>query len=177
MRSCGPNANTSVAALSTSPQSISYFEDSREKLTLKEFKEELSKAFESITGSHDLLEPQECQAGLIAGVFSRLHLDPEELTRYTHLDDSKNYTRNLVATDNTHYTLMLLCWNPGKSSPIHDHPCDGCWMQVLEGQVRECRYERTKNGVLKCYSDETFYEGQQLHINDSSDITRWRIHL
>lgn len=88
---------------------------------------------------------------------SRLHLDPEELTRYTHLDDSKNYTRNLVATDNTHYTLMLLCWNPGKSSPIHDHPCDGCWMQVLEGQVRECRYERTKNGVLKCYSDETFY--------------------
>ena len=88
---------------------------------------------------------------------SRLHLDPEELTRYTHLDDSKHYTRNLVATDNTNYTLLLLCWNPGKSSPIHDHPCDGCWMQVLKGQVRECRYERTKDGVLKCFSDETFY--------------------
>lgn len=69
MRSFGPNANTSVAALSTSPQSISYFEDSRDKLTLKEFKEELSKAFESITGSHELLEPQECQAGLIADMF------------------------------------------------------------------------------------------------------------
>jgi cysteine dioxygenase len=184
MRSCGPDANNSVAVLSSSPQSISYFEDSKERLTLKDFKKELSATFECITESHELLEPQGSQADLIADVFryvvdatlisccmfsaqscvkdsnhppSRLHLNPEELSRYTHFDDSKHYTRNLVATDNTHYTLLLLCWNPGKSSPIHDHPCDGCWMQVLEGQVRECRYERTTDGVLSCFSDETFY--------------------
>lgn len=127
---------------------------------------------------------------------SRLHLDPQELTRHAHFDASKHYTRNLVATDDTHYTLLLLCWNPGQSSPIHDHPCDGCWMHVLEGQVRECRNERRTDGALECFFDETFYgrsfpwlvhmshasiyhlssllqshwiiaEGQQLHINDS----------
>lgn len=27
------------------------------------------------------------------------------------------------------FTLLLLCWNPGKESPIHDHPCDGCVCQ------------------------------------------------
>jgi cysteine dioxygenase len=47
--------------------------------------------------------------------------------------------RNLIACDDT-FTLMLLCWNPGKESPIHDHPCHGCWMRVTTGVVEETRY-------------------------------------
>jgi hypothetical protein len=37
---------------------------------------------------------------------------------------------------------MLLCWNPGKCSPIHDHPCRGCWVRVCEGEVVETRYQK-----------------------------------
>ena len=49
----------------------------------------------------------------------------EEWEPYAFWDADKLYTRNLVSTDGESYTLLLLCWNPGKESPIHDHPCDG----------------------------------------------------
>jgi cysteine dioxygenase len=70
----------------------------------------------------------------------RLDLETEEWKPYALKDSSRHYTRNLIATDHTSYTLLLLCWNPGHHSPIHDHPCDGCWMKVLQGQIQECRY-------------------------------------
>lgn len=38
-----------------------------------------------------------------------------EWKQYALLDESHSYTRNLVATDNQHFTLMLLCWNPAKA--------------------------------------------------------------
>jgi cysteine dioxygenase len=73
------------------------------------------------------------------------------------------YTRNLIATDHKNYTLLLLCWNAGQESPVHDHPCDGCWLQVLQGDIREVRYDRQ----LQCVSDETFREGALSYITDS----------
>lgn len=39
---------------------------------------------------------------------------------------------------------MLLCWNRGKYSPIHDHPSDGCWVKVIQGTINEVRYNYTQ---------------------------------
>lgn len=83
--------------------------------------------------------------------------------RYAWFDESHPYTRNLVATDNETYTLLLLCWNAGQESPIHDHPCDGCWLQVLQGDVREVRYDKQ----LKMISDDTYQEGAVTWITDN----------
>ena len=82
---------------------------------------------------------------------------------------NKNYTRNLVATDYKTYTLMLLCWTPGRESPIHDHPCDGCWFRVCKGEVNEMRYKRDKNS-LTCFYDQTYTKGQQSYIEDSMGL-------
>lgn len=35
--------------------------------------------------------------------------------RYAHFCPKKLYTRNLIATDNSTFTFMLLCWNPKKA--------------------------------------------------------------
>ena len=43
----------------------------------------------------------------------------------------------VVSTDNRSYTLMLLCWTPYKESPIHDHPCDGCWLRLFLKREKE----------------------------------------
>jgi len=90
----------------------------------------------------------------------------EELQRFAHFDTSRNYTRNLISTDNETYALLLLCWNPGKYSLVHDHPTDGCWVKVIQGQVNEVRYEKqdgklmeTSNVVLTSgvsYMDDSF---------------------
>mmetsp|Transcript_16702 Transcript_16702/g.30240 ORF Transcript_16702/g.30240 Transcript_16702/m.30240 type:complete len:212 (+) Transcript_16702:91-726(+) len=56
-------------------------------------------------------------------LFRRLDLTLGEWKKYAMFESKKNYTRNLIATDDETFTLLLLCWNPGKESPIHDHPC------------------------------------------------------
>ena len=94
----------------------------------------------------------------ISSLFSRIDLRKEDWEPYAFFDPSKLYTRNLVATDDETYTLILMCWNAGKSSPVHDHPCDGCWMQVCEGCVRETRYVKgdDESDILQCVSEELY---------------------
>ena len=58
----------------------------------------------------------------VSELFGRLDLGLGEWKKYALFDSSKNYTRNLIATDDETFTLLLRCWNPGKESPIHDHP-------------------------------------------------------
>jgi cysteine dioxygenase len=107
----------------------------------------------------------------------RVELPPSEWERYAVVDPTKSYTRNLVATDHQTYTLLVLVWTPGRASAIHDHPCDGCWMRVLSGSIRECRYALKEtpccgggDGVsatcLECIQDDVYQEGQVLHIED-----------
>jgi len=104
----------------------------------------------------------------IAALFRRLDVTRSEWERFEFFDPTRNYTRNLISTDGDTYTLILLCWNAGKESPIHDHPCDGCWMRILEGSVRECRYVQDKDeDKLVCIHDELYREGDMAYIKDS----------
>jgi len=100
----------------------------------------------------------------VATLFRRLDLPPEAWYKYALFDDDKPYTRNLISTDNETYTLLLLCWNPQNESPIHDHPCDGCWLQVLEGNIVEVRYDKK----LRRVSDVAYNEGQLSYITNNS---------
>jgi len=52
----------------------------------------------------------------------------------------KKYTRNLIATDERNFALMLLCWNPQRGSPIHSHAGSECLLRVLRGQLLESSY-------------------------------------
>jgi predicted metal-dependent enzyme (double-stranded beta helix superfamily) len=70
-----------------------------------------------------------------------LSTDPSVWRKHAIPDYDIPYSRNLVATDNETYSLLCLVWNPSMGSPIHDHPCDGCWVQVLEGDILEKRYQ------------------------------------
>ena len=93
----------------------------------------------------------------VTQLFSRLDLNEPELKEYALADPMKNYTRNLVATDNETFTLLLICWNPGKESPIHDHPCDGCWVRVCQGKIEETRYKINEEmDSLEATSVETY---------------------
>ena len=71
----------------------------------------------------------------VNALFSRLDLNLGEWKKYALFDSMKNYTRNLIATDNETFTLLLLCWNPNKESPIHDHPC-GEYSSLMDSEQR-----------------------------------------
>ena len=38
------------------------------------------------------------------------------------------------------YEIFMICWKSGQSTPIHDHPEGGCWMQVVQGALEEIEY-------------------------------------
>lgn len=49
-------------------------------------------------------------------------------------------------------------WNPGKYSPIHDHPCDGCWVKVITGCANEVRYQIQDHKLVEV-DNATFAHG------------------
>ena len=113
---------------------------------------------------------------VITTLCSRVKLSTEELATFAKFDFSRGYTRNLIATDNKCYTLLMLCWTPGKYSPIHDHPCDGCWMKVLQGQIHEIRYRvdpitgSNCGDTLTCSQETICNEGEVLYMEDSMGL-------
>jgi len=130
----------------------------RQKEEAEESEEERTKQ-EEVRGTDD--DP-------VQALFSRLDLGLGEWKKYALFDSMKNYTRNLIATDDETFTLLLLCWNPNKESPIHDHPCDGCWLRVCEGKIQETRYEiNAETDGLEVTSDVVFDDDAPAFINDS----------
>lgn len=81
-------------------------------------------------------------------------------------DESRNYTRNLISTDHETYALILIVWNAGKYSPIHDHPCDGCWVHVIAGAVNEVRYARDDHRLVEI-GNATLTRGATTYMEDS----------
>jgi cysteine dioxygenase len=59
---------------------------------------------------------------------------------YALADSSRNYTRNLVDKGNGKSNLLIVVWNPGKGSPIHDHADAHCVMKILKGSLKETLY-------------------------------------
>ncbi|HSH04964.1 MAG TPA: cysteine dioxygenase family protein [Anaerolineae bacterium] len=97
----------------------------------------------------DFLNQCRCQQDFISLVH-HLQLNHLQFRPY-HSWSQDYYTRNLVARTDE-YELLVLCWDEGQVTPIHNHQEQDCWMYLLEGQIMEKQYH---------VFDET---GQELHL-------------
>jgi cysteine dioxygenase len=101
-------------------------------------------------------------------VFNIANLTPESIQKFIFWNNSKPYTRNRIKTDNINYDLLILCWNPGKESKIHDHPGEGCFVRVLKGKMQESIFvvnENTKDSLIK-RSEGLLFEGSVAFIDN-----------
>jgi len=57
------------------------------------------------------------------------------------------YTRNCIVNTEK-FELILLCWEPGQITPIHDHGGEECWVKVIQGEFREMIYKVDAVGKL-----------------------------
>jgi predicted metal-dependent enzyme (double-stranded beta helix superfamily) len=81
-------------------------------------------------------------------IVSRLRATPGELARYQHWSDEK-YTRTRFY-EGPRFEILVLCWQEGQMSPIHDHANSICSMLVLEGEARTTMYEvRAGRGLVE----------------------------
>jgi cysteine dioxygenase len=59
-----------------------------------------------------------------------------------------HYTRNLVE-DSDDFEMIVLNWQPGQASRIHDHNGSHCFMVVLQGEIFEQRFlQKADDGLL-----------------------------
>jgi cysteine dioxygenase len=65
-------------------------------------------------------------------------ISAELLGDYIHFSDER-YSRNLLAYGPQFYALVL-CWQPGQASPIHDHKGASCGVRVIEGVATETSF-------------------------------------
>lgn len=75
------------------------------------------------------------------------------------------YSRNLVGACGL-FELLVLCWQPGQVSPIHDHQGQRCWMAVLEGGMRETQFHEASRGPLREGRTAVLQAGQVAYIHD-----------
>lgn len=58
---------------------------------------------------------------------------PESLQPFLHFSSS-HYTRNLVYRSEL-FELMVICWDIGQRSRVHNHQGQNCWMAVPIGRL------------------------------------------
>lgn len=74
-------------------------------------------------------------------VVSRLRITPADVLRYQNWSDER-YTRTRFY-EGERFEILVLCWNEGQWSPIHDHANSLCTMYVLEGEAVTSLYHVT----------------------------------
>ncbi|VDO67617.1 unnamed protein product [Heligmosomoides polygyrus] len=72
--------------------------------------------------------------------------NPQDWDKYAMFDE-RTYTRNLVDTGNGKYNMIVLCWGPGMCTNIHDHSGSHCFVKMLEGQLKETRFDYNSSFV------------------------------
>ena len=94
----------------------------------------------------------------------------EDWEKYAKFDPH-HYTRNLVEKGNGKYNLIVLCWQGGQSSEIHNHEGSQCFMKVLSGTLKETLYkwpdESAGEKEMQQTESTSFCTDQVTYIDDS----------
>ncbi len=108
-------------------------------------------------------------------------LDEEERTNYTTILKTMKlpnaefekhatwsdtcYTRNCIV-ENEDFELILICWEQGQLTSIHDHGGEECWVYFVEGEFREHVYEEDDNGKLNIVKTTNAKPGDVAYMID-----------
>ncbi len=88
----------------------------------------------------------------LKSILARLQVDDPELQDFKRFS-ADGYQRNLIARSDT-FEALLLCFEPGQRTPIHDHAGSACGVRVIEGVASETIFESTQDGWLYATTTE-----------------------
>ena len=71
----------------------------------------------------------------------------------------EKYTKKTIYIDKN-IEVVLIGWETGQSSPIHDHPDNGCIYRILSGNMMDIRYDK----------DLCIVSENRLNVDDVGDI-------
>ncbi|HAB90508.1 MAG TPA: hypothetical protein DCF84_08220, partial [Bacteroidetes bacterium] len=91
----------------------------------------------------------------------------EELLPWANYDHpvEDSYGRNLIY-ENEHFEVMVMSWNPGDMSAIHDHGKTQWGCVQIYGQAEHATFKVDEEAIYTL-SRETLQSGQIIHVNHS----------
>ena len=80
------------------------------------------------------------------------------------------YTRGLVYR-NELFEVIVLCWNVGQGSPVHDHAGQRCWMTLPQGRLEITNYAYKHGREIEFVDTEIVGEHESdIHIDQCSSV-------
>jgi cysteine dioxygenase len=105
----------------------------------------------------------EIEAHEHAKIMRRIKISPASLSSYASWSEN-DYTRNCLLRTNK-YEILLLCWDPGSVTPIHDHGGEDCWVYQVQGSLVEKRFKEV-SGQIKETNRMQLKPGNLTYMHD-----------
>ncbi|QPG76818.1 hypothetical protein FOA43_004212 [Brettanomyces nanus] len=117
----------------------------------------------------------------IQALMDRYQSNEDDWSKCALRESSRGYTRNGVVNFGDNANLLILVWNPGKGSAIHDHAGAHCVMKILKGTLQEELFDNSdsestqepeKPKKMQCFDKHLMYVNQSRYINDHIGVHR-----
>ena len=104
-------------------------------------------------------------------VLDRVDIPAEEFEPYCSWND-KRYTRNCIARTDE-FELLLICYEPGQRTSIHDFATEEAWIHPVAGSITEERFEPTSAGQLRKVSAAKLDRDSFSYLHNGRSIHRY----
>lgn len=89
--------------------------------------------------------------------------------------NSKRYTRNCIARSEN-FELLLICYEPGQSTSIHDYDTEEAWVHPIKGSIIEERFQEAGPKGLRKISSSKLDTGSFSYLHNGRGIHRYINH-
>ncbi len=100
----------------------------------------------------------------------RLSITPEALAPFCQWN-TRHYTRQCIHRTREH-ELLLICYEEGQRTSIHDYDSQMAWIKPLVGTVQEERFKVATDGSLKRHGKRELETGKLAYMATKSCIHR-----
>jgi cysteine dioxygenase len=104
-------------------------------------------------------------------ILDRIDIPVDEFEPYSRWNE-KHYTRNCIARTDA-FELLLICYEPGQRTSIHDYSTEEAWVHPLVGTVLEERFECAPGGPLRKVSSARLDPGSFSYLHNGRGIHRY----
>jgi cysteine dioxygenase len=105
------------------------------------------------------------------GILRRVDIPCEEFGDLCRWND-KHYTRTCIARTGD-FELLLICYEPGQRTSIHDYDSEEAWVHPVQGSIVEERFHFSGNGQLELLQTSILDRGSFSHLAHGHNIHRY----
>ncbi len=114
---------------------------------------------------------QESASGGYLTILERAAIPSEDFLEYCTWNE-KHYTRNCIART-AEFELLLICYEPGQRTSIHDYNTQEAWVHPILGSVVEERFEPPSQGSLRKVSSAKLVTESFSYLHNGRSIHRY----